>query len=39
MFVLPVLLLIFVLPLLVTAIVFAAAMEPAPRRVERRRRD
>jgi hypothetical protein len=33
-FVLPVLLLTFVLPLLVTAIVVAAAMEPAPRRVD-----
>jgi hypothetical protein len=39
LFVLPVLLLILGLPLLVTAIVVAAAMEPAPRRIERRRRD
>jgi hypothetical protein len=38
-FVLPVLLLLFVLPLLVTVIVVAAAMEPAPRRIERRRHD
>jgi hypothetical protein len=39
LFILPILILILMLPLLGSAIVVAAAMQPAPRRVERRRSD